>query len=76
MSNENRIQVAKWGNSLAIRFPTAVVEALELREGDDPEIHFSDGNQFAIARKLGREELLKRQPSAGSQTAPIPPLLW
>jgi len=27
------MQVAKWGNSLAIRLPAAVVEALELKEG-------------------------------------------
>ena len=29
------MKVAKWGNSLAVRLPAAVVEALELREGDD-----------------------------------------
>lgn len=28
------VQVAKWGNSLAIRLPAAVVEALGLKEGD------------------------------------------
>lgn len=28
------MQVAKWGNSLAVRLPTAVVEALDLKEGD------------------------------------------
>jgi antitoxin MazE len=33
------VQVAKWGNSLAIRLPAAVVEALELKAGDDIEIH-------------------------------------
>jgi len=35
------MQVSKWGNSLAIRLPAAVVEALELHEGDDIEIRFS-----------------------------------
>jgi predicted nucleic acid-binding protein len=35
---ESRMQVAKWGNSLAIRLPASVVRALELREGDDIEI--------------------------------------
>ena len=29
------MQVAKWGNSLAVRLPVAVVKALQLREGDD-----------------------------------------
>ncbi|WP_044559927.1 AbrB/MazE/SpoVT family DNA-binding domain-containing protein [Azospirillum sp. B4] len=54
------MQVAKWGNSLAIRLPAAVVEALELKEGDEIEIHVADDREFAVARKPGREELLKR----------------
>jgi antitoxin MazE len=54
------MQVAKWGNSLAIRLPAAVVEALKLREGDEVEIHVADARQFAVARKPGRAELLKR----------------
>lgn len=54
------MQVSKWGNSLAVRLPAAVVEALELREGDEIEIHALDTRDFAIARKPGREELLKR----------------
>ena len=54
------MQVAKWGNSLAIRLPAAVVEALELKPGDDIEIHVVDGRELGISRKPGREELLKR----------------
>ena len=54
------MQVAKWGNSLAVRLPSAVVEALELKEGDEIETHVADARAFAIARKPGREELLKR----------------
>ena len=54
------MQVAKWGNSLAVRLPAAVVEALELKEGDDIEIHIADAREFVVARKPGREELLKR----------------
>ncbi|MBR0799116.1 AbrB/MazE/SpoVT family DNA-binding domain-containing protein [Bradyrhizobium jicamae] len=54
------MQVAKWGNSLAIRLPAAVVEALELREGDEIEIHVADERNFGVARKPGREQLLTR----------------
>jgi antitoxin MazE len=54
------MQVAKWGNSLAVRLPAAVVEALELKEGDEIEIHVADARQFDIARKPGRKELLQR----------------
>lgn len=54
------MQIAKWGNSLAVRLPAAVVEALELRAGDEIEIHVADIRQLGIARKPGREEMLKR----------------
>jgi antitoxin MazE len=54
------MQVAKWGNSLAVRLPAVVVEALELQEGDDIEIRIADRRQFDVARKPGRDELLKR----------------
>jgi len=52
------MQVAKWGNSLAVRLPAAVVEALELKEGDEIEINVTGLRQFTIARKPSREELL------------------
>jgi antitoxin MazE len=54
------MRVAKWGNSLAMRLPVAVVEALELKEGDDVEIHVAGVRRLGIAREPGREELLKR----------------
>ena len=54
------MQVAKWGNSLAVRLPAAVVEALELKAGDEIEIHVADAQTFGIARKAGRDELLTR----------------
>jgi antitoxin MazE len=57
---EIAMQVAKWGNSLAVRLPAAVVEALGLKEGDEIEINVHGERQFGIARKPGREELLKR----------------
>jgi antitoxin MazE len=54
------MQVAKWGNSLAIRLPVAVVEALELKAGDEIEIHIADARELSVARKPGRKDLLKR----------------
>ena len=33
------MQVAKWRNSLVVRLPAAVVEAVDLKPGDDIEIH-------------------------------------
>jgi antitoxin MazE len=54
------VKVAKWGNSLAVRLPATVVEALELKPGDDIEIHVADSRVFGVARKPGRDELLTR----------------
>jgi len=54
------MQVAKWGNSLAVRLPAALVEALELREGDDIEIIADDARTFAVRKKPGADALLDR----------------
>ncbi len=54
------MQVSKWGNSLAIRLPASVVEALELKEGDDIEIYVADGRQLGVSRTPALEDLLKR----------------
>lgn len=54
------MQVSKWGNSLAIRLPSAVVEALELREGDEIEIHVADKRRLGVAKKPGRADFLNR----------------
>jgi antitoxin MazE len=57
---ERSMQVAKWGNSLAVRLPAVVVEALKLKEGDEIDIHVADERVFGVARKATRAELLKR----------------
>jgi antitoxin MazE len=54
------MRVAKWGNSLAVRLPSSVVEVLELKEGDEIEIRVADKRRFSVARKPDREEFLKR----------------
>ena len=54
------MQVSKWGNSLAIRLPTAIVEALQLKEGDDIEVHVAGARSFAVGKAPGRRELLAR----------------
>ncbi len=52
------MQVAKWGNSLALRIPALVVEALEIKEGDDIEIEIADSRVFGIRKKPAASELL------------------
>ena len=54
------MKVAKWGNSLAIRLPRAVVEALELEEGDEVALHVQSERSFGVSRKPARRQLLER----------------
>ena len=53
------MQVAKWGNSLAVRLPQAVVEAWA-QEGDSIEIHVADRRSFAIEKATTSKQLLER----------------
>lgn len=52
------MQVAKWGNSLAVRLPRAVVEALKLKPGDEIEIIIGGNRRFEITRDRNREKAL------------------
>ena len=54
------MQVSRWGNSLAIRLPAAVVEALDLKEGDEILIRAVDARALEVARKPEPGEILER----------------
>ena len=54
------MQVGKWGNSLAVRLPAAVVEALDLKEGDDIEIRITGEREFEVSRDRIKERALSR----------------
>lgn len=54
------MQVSKWGNSLAVRLPAAVVEALELKEGDQIEIRIADVRTFEVQRDRTRQAALDK----------------
>jgi antitoxin MazE len=54
------MQVAKWGNSLAVRLPSEVVEALNLKEGDQIEIRIADAREFEVRRDPSRQRALAR----------------
>ena len=54
------MQVSKWGNSLAVRLPATVVEALDLKEGDQIEIRIAGDREFEIARDRSSEKALER----------------
>ena len=53
-----KMQIGKWGNSLAVRLPKDVVEACGLKEGDYVNV---DPIKRALLRdQITREEALKR----------------
>jgi antitoxin MazE len=64
------MQVAKWGNSLAVRLPAAVVEALKLKEGDHIEIRVAGARSFEVSQDRNRQAALE---SIRKLRRPLPP---
>lgn len=54
------MKVAKWGNSLAIRLPAGLVEALDIKEGDDIEVDVAGKRRLDVMRKPDARALLAR----------------
>lgn len=54
------MQVAKWGNSLAVRLPAAVVDALDLKDGDQIEIRIAGAREFEVRRDQSKHNALAR----------------
>jgi antitoxin MazE len=54
------MQVSRWGNSLAVRLPSEVVEALSLKEGDQIEIRIANTREFEVRRDPTRQRALER----------------
>ena len=54
------MQVAKWGNSLAVRIPAAVAKALDLKEGDEVQLVATDGQQLQLITREDRLAALER----------------
>ena len=55
------MQVSKWGNSLAVRLPAAVVEVLGLKEGDQVEVEVANARTLSVQRSdAGDRQALAR----------------
>ena len=52
------MQVAKWGNSLAIRLPMALVKRMDLAEGHEVELTVNGPGQLGLAVKPGKEAIV------------------
>ena len=54
------MRVSKWGNSLAVRLPRTVVDALNLKEGDEIEISVASKREFKVARDRSKEKAVEQ----------------
>ena len=54
------MHVCKWGNSLAIRLPAAIVEILDLKEGDDIQIEVAGDSKMVVSKSPSNLEVLAR----------------
>lgn len=57
-----RLQVSKWGNSLAVRLPMECVRAAGLHEGDSVEASITPAGEITLARErvFDKAAFLKR----------------
>lgn len=55
------MQVAKWGNSLAVRLPAELVRRAGLKEGDDVELQLGSGGALVLMPDaVRREQIFER----------------
>ena len=64
------MQVSRWGNSLAIRLPAAIVHALNLKVGDEINIRIAGTGDFVVEREMTREEAIRKLRASGTQLPP------
>jgi antitoxin MazE len=57
---ERRVQVSKWGNSLAVRLPKKLVEQMHLAAGDELTIVEATEGKIAVEKIDRRAEFLKQ----------------
>ena len=59
------MQVSKWGNSLAVRLPRAVVDSLDLSVGDRLEIVSATPERIVLAKDERRVRAVERMGARG-----------
>lgn len=63
------MQISKWGNSLGVRLPRALVEKLGLKAGDDLKIVAAEEGRLAV-EKIDRKKFALARMAARSWTRP------
>jgi antitoxin MazE len=54
------MRVSKWGDSLAVRLPKALVEELDLRAGDEVDLEKVRPGVIGIRRREQKDEFIRR----------------
>ena len=68
------MQVSKWETAAVIRLPAAVVDALELKEGDHIEATIAGSREFEIHRDRSRKRRSSASENFGVRFPPVSPL--
>jgi antitoxin MazE len=54
------MQVSKWGNSLAVRLPKAMVDEMGLKPGDELQVVEASKSKITVEKRDKRAEFLKQ----------------
>jgi antitoxin MazE len=64
------MQVSRWGNSLAVRLPKALVEQLGLKEGDELNVVAAKGSAIEVETNEDRRRRALERMAARNWTLP------
>jgi len=64
------MQVSKWGNSLAVRLPKALVDRLGLKEGDELSVVAAKGDTIEVETKKDQRRRAIERMAARNWTLP------
>jgi antitoxin MazE len=67
---EGTMQVSKWGNSLAVRLPKALVEELGLKEGDELSVVAAGNGAIEVETKEDQRRRALDRMAARNWTLP------
>lgn len=45
------LQIAKWGNSLAVRLPSSIAKQMQIQDGDSVEVSLNPQGELVLAPK-------------------------
>ncbi|NMM05984.1 AbrB/MazE/SpoVT family DNA-binding domain-containing protein [Polaromonas sp.] len=65
------LQIAKWGNSLAVRIPADYVRQIGVKEGDQLQAHLSADGALNLRPSLWNRKLFAHELTSNTLTLPM-----